>query len=192
MSNSLGRRSSFLFLIAALMFLASCDSNSSGGGDTIFLTHEISEAADGKPIQFTFSSSQIQIGTLQDVRCNCDIDIGPYLATQSFTKEEIISVNVTAAELVMLFPINKDHTFLNAAILKLEGIKNTITEVANQPNFPSARESSLIVLPNRDVAGFFTRPSFGAILQIDAITLDDDENYQIGLVLTVLIEVAGI
>ncbi len=191
MTNCIGRWSPSIALIASLVFITSCDSADSGLTENLFLTHEISEDAQGQPIRFSFTSTDYQTGVLQDVSCNCDLDIGTFLTTQGFIKDDIVSVHVTGAELVMLFPVSERIDFLNEAILKLEGIKDSVTEIANQSSFPDAREVSLQILQNRDVAGFFTRPTFGAILQMDPATLMDDQAYQIGLVLTLQIELSG-
>jgi hypothetical protein len=90
--------------------------------------------------------------------------------------------------MIMLFPISKKMDFLNQAILKFTSAGISPTEVANLSSFPSAREASMTVLPNRDIATFLERPSFGTILQLNPATLGTNESYDLSIILKVRLE----
>ncbi len=183
---------SCLVLAAALLLVSGCDSSSPGEGGTLVLRPEVSEDVEGDDISFSFSSDGFPVGQLTDVDCDCRIDLGPYLESQGFTKADILSATVESARLVMLFPISEQLDFLDQAILKFEADGLSATEVANGGPFPAAREATLTVLPNRDIAGFLTRSDFRAILQIDAGTLEPGEDYEVALVMTLRLELEGL
>lgn len=180
-----------LALVPALLLLSGCDSSPSESG-TIILRPEVSEDADGEDISFSFASDGFPVGRLTDVDCDCRIDLGPYLEGQGFSKADVVSATLESARLVMLFPISEKLDFLDQAILKFEADGLSVTEVANGGPFPSEREAALTVLPNRDVSGFLTRSDFGAILQIDAGTLEPGEDYEVALVMTFRLELEGL
>ena len=184
------RRFHYLLLVGALL-LAGCDSSSSGG-DTIFLNHELTEDISGSPITLAFSADEVTTGRLQDITCNCELDVADFLDVQGFSKSDIVSARLEAADIVMLFPVNENVDFLDQAILKLTAPGISPTEVANTCSFPSSRTGSMNVLPNRDIASFLDRPAFGLILQIDPATLRAGQNYQMSLVLTMRLEVSGL
>ncbi len=181
----------FLVFAPALLLISGCDS-SPGERGTIILRPEVSEAADGKDISFSFSADGFPVGQLSDVDCDCRIDLGPYLEGQGFTKADVVSATLESARLVMLFPISEKLDFLDQAILKFEADGLSVTEVANRGAFPAEREATLTVLPNRDVSGFLTRSDFGAILQIDARALEPGEDYEVALVMTFRLELEGL
>lgn len=187
----LNRRSFLIPAVAAILFLTGCDSDSLGD-DTIFLTHEFTADASGEPITFSFSSSEVETGRLQDISCNCTIDVGSFLATQGFSKTDIVSATLQSAELVMLFPISTQLNFMSQAILKLTATGVSPTEVANRPSLPGSRQAQLTVLTNRDISTFLEKESFGAILQIQPNTLTAGQNYEMSIILRVRMEVAGI
>ncbi len=180
----------FLLLMTAL-FVMGCDSSSSGG-DTIFLRHELTEDIGGSPITLAFSADDLSTGRLQDIICDCELDIASFLDVQGFSKSDIVAARLEAAEIVMLFPVNENVDFLDQAILKLTAPGISPTEVANTSSFPSSRTGSMNILPNRDIASFLDRPTFGLILQIDPATLRAGQDYQMSLVLDMRLEVSGI
>lgn len=180
----------FLLLMTALIVMG-CDSGSSGG-DTIFLRHELTEDIGGSPITLAFSADDLSTGRLQDIVCDCELDIASFLDIQGFSKSDIVSARLEAAEIVMLFPVNENVDFLDQAILKLTAPGISPTEVANTSSFPSSRTGSMNILPNRDIASFLDRPTFGLILQIDPATLRAGQDYQMSLVLDMRLEVSGI
>lgn len=178
-----------VFLLALAM-LTGCDTVSPGG-DTILLTTEVDRTADGGPIQFSFPGT-LQTGRLVDLRCNCRVDLGPYLTTQGFSRSDIVSAEVVTARLVMGTPPTGNLSFLNQALLKFESSALSATEVANRTGFLSSRESNLTVLPGRDVSAFLEKASFEPVLQVDASRLETNATYQLYLVLTVRITVSGV
>lgn len=180
---------SILFLVPFALFLASCDTVSPDS-DTIFLNHEFSTDATGSSIRFTFSSSNVSTNRLNDISCNCSINIHQYLEEQGFDAADIVSASLVSADVIMLFPISKKINFLNQAILKLTGTSISATEVANVSTFPATREVSMNVLPNRDISTFLERPNFGAILQLDPATLGANEAYDLSIILKVRLELS--
>lgn len=186
------RRLRFRLLLVVLIggVLAGCDSAVSGE-ETIVLTAEVSTDDQGDPIRFTFQADDYETGRLADVQCGCSLDLGEFLADRGFTKADIVSATVQAARLRMLFPIQERLDFLNRAILKLEASGNSVTEIAELEDFPASAEASLTPRSGRDVAGFVDDGSFEPILQIDPARLLAGREYEIGLVLTIRVEVEG-
>ena len=190
MSNRL-RRSAFLTLILATLVLSGCDTDSLGG-DSVFLTHTISEDVDGDDVIFSFSSGDIQEGRLVDLSCGCTLDVEAFLNDQGFTKAELVSATVQSARIVMLFPTSEQLDFLDEAILKLGATGASDTEVANTTNLPATREVNLQTLSNRDISSYLERPGFEPILQINAGDLTDGEDYELSVILTVRMELEGV
>ncbi|MFT4605859.1 MAG: hypothetical protein ACI9W4_002604 [Rhodothermales bacterium] len=174
-----------------LLLISGCDSAVSGV-DSVFLTAELSTDIQSSPVRFVFEGSAVQTGRLTDVSCDCQLDVADYLSARGFTKEDILSATIASARLVMLFPISERLDFLDTAILKLTASGNSVTEVAQQSTFPQAREVELTPLAGRDVAGFLDDSTFAPILQIDAASLQAAADYEIGLVLEIRLELAGI
>ncbi|NNE69630.1 MAG: hypothetical protein HKN29_04615 [Rhodothermales bacterium] len=174
-----------------LLGLTACDS-AVGGADSVFLTAELSTDLDGDPVRFVFESADVQTGRLTDVSCDCELDVTEFLADRGFSRDDIISATVASGRLVMLFPISERLDFLDEAILKLQAPGNSVTEVAQQSAFGETREVALDPLPGRDVAGFMDDSAFEPILQIDAAALQAGESYEIGLVLEIRLELAGV
>lgn len=176
-----------LLIVSAL---TGCDTVSPGG-DTILLTTEVDRTADGAPIQFSFPGT-LQTGRLVDLRCNCRVDLGPYLTTQGFSRTDIVSAEVVTARVVMGTPPTGNLSFLDQALLKFESTGLSATEVANRTGFVSSRESNLTVLAGRDVSSFLEKASFEPVLQIEASRLEANATYQLYLVLSLRITVAGL
>ena len=158
----------------------------------MFLTAELSTDTQASPIRFTFEGGAVQTGRLTDVSCGCQLDVGDFLADRGFTKADVLSATIKSARLVMLFPISERLDFLDTAILKLSASGNSVTEVAQLSAFPQAREVELTPLAGRNVAGFLDDSTFAPILQIDASRLQASAEYEIGLVLEIRLELAGI
>lgn len=179
--------------LAALLlfvFLVGCDSVDPGA-DTIFLTFQVSDDAQGNPIALEFDADAFQTGRLQDLNCNCQLDLAADLAQQGFSKGEIVSATLQSAQIVMLFPVSENVDFMDQAILKLTATGVSQTEVANTSSFPASRTANMTVLPNRDIAAFLEKPSFGLILQIDPESLRQGQRYEMSLVLSIRVEVQG-
>lgn len=175
----------FLLVGLALPLLMGCDSEE-GSSDPVTLFVELDD-----DFRFSFRGSDIQTGRLQDLRCNCQVDISPFLFDQGFSKADIISASVESVQLEMLFPISAQANILNQAIVKLEADGVSATEVANQTSFPNSRSASISVLGGRDIAAILARSDFSTILQIDANTLEASRDYEIALVLRFRVEVEG-
>ncbi|NNF03152.1 MAG: hypothetical protein HKN17_01695 [Rhodothermales bacterium] len=185
------RRSAVLTLLLATLVLSGCDTDSLGG-DSVILTHTISEDINGNDVVFAFSSGDIQEGRLVDIFCGCTLDIEAFLNDQGFTKSELISATVQSARIVMLFPTSEQLNFLDEAILKLGATGASDTEVANVSDLPAAREVNLQTLSSRDVSSYLERPGFEPILQINAGDLTDGEDYELSVILTVRMELEGV
>ncbi len=178
-----------LILMPFALFLSSCDTVSPNS-DTIFLNHEFSTDAANSSIRFTFSSNDVSTNRLNDISCNCSININKYLQEQGFQASDLVSATLVKADVIMLFPISKKINFLNQAILKFTASGVSATEVANVSSFPATREVSMNVLPNRDISTFLERPNFGAILQLDPSTLGTNEAYDLSIILKVRLELS--
>jgi len=174
-----------------MLVLGGCDTDSLGG-DSVILTHTISEDVDGDDIIFAFSSGDIQEGRLVDLSCGCTLDVDEHLNDQGFTKAQLVSATVQSVRVVMLFPTSEQLSFLDEAILKLGAPGSSDTEVANITSLPSAREVNLQTLSNRDVVSFLDSPGFEPILQINAGDLTDGEDYELSTILTIRMELEGV
>ncbi|MBO6575293.1 MAG: hypothetical protein JJ896_07760 [Rhodothermales bacterium] len=173
------------------VLLAGCDSTT-GPDDLVVLTAEVSADGDGNPIRFTFDSDDLQTGRLADILCSCSLEIDEFLESRGFTRTDLVSANVESVRLRMLFPIQERLDFLDRAILKLRASGNSVTEVAEQDTFPEAAEAPMTPRPGRDVAGFVAQDSFEPLLQIDPSRLIAGREYEIGLVLTLRLELEGL
>ncbi len=178
-----------MLVFFSMIHLSGCDSNSTGK-NRVGLTREISLDANGDPVLFSFDAVDTAVGRLQDIRCKCNIDIGPFLTSQGFTKADIVSASLTGARIVMLLPTSERVNFLTSAILKLQTDGLSATEVANQSGFPDSRESTMQTLSNRDISAFLERTNFETILQINPASLQAGESYELGLVFTVQLEMS--
>jgi hypothetical protein len=177
-----------LFVAALLLVgLAACDS-AALSDNVVVLRPEVSAGSDGTPVRFSFQASEVPTGRLTDILCNCALDVADYLSDRGFTKSDIVSATLESARLVMLFPISERLDFLDQAILKFQAPGNSVTEVAEQVTFPQAREVTLTPQSGRDIAGFLDESTFEPILQIDAASLQAGGDYEIGLVLTLRLE----
>ncbi|MEM1096702.1 MAG: hypothetical protein AAGJ10_19050 [Bacteroidota bacterium] len=173
--------------VAGMLIFSSCDSGSIGGGSQqITLTTELNN------LRFRFNADDLRTGRLEDVDCGCALDVGSFLESRGYTKADIVSAQVQSAQLVMLFPINARANILNKAILKLDAEGVSSTEVADESVFDAQREAPLTILQGRNIASIVERTSFDATLQIDANTLEPGVDYEMGVVLTLVIDVEGV
>jgi len=179
-----------ILIFFSMIHLSGCDSNNSNS-NRVGLTREMSLDANGDPILFSFDAADTAMGRLQDIRCNCNIDIGPFLTSQGFSKADIVSASLTAARIVMLLPTSERVNFLTSAILKFQTDGLSATEVANQSGFADSRESTMQTLSNRDISAFLERSNFETILQINPASLQTGESYELGLVFTVQLEMSA-
>ncbi|MEM6646586.1 MAG: hypothetical protein AAF730_10070 [Bacteroidota bacterium] len=172
---------------AGLLIFSSCDSGSIGNGSQqITLTTELNT------LRFRFNADDLRTGRLEDVDCGCTLDVGAFLESRGYTKADIVSAQVQSAQLVMLFPINARANILSKAILKLDAEGVSPTEVADESVFDAQREAPLTILQGRNIASIVERTSFDATLQIDANTLEAGVDYEMGVVLTLVIDVEGV
>ncbi len=178
-----------LLVIPIFVFLSGCDADPLSN-DSVFLTHEFSTDASGQSIRFTFSSDDVATNRLNDISCNCAINIHQYIEDQGFKASDVVSATLVSADVIMLFPITKKINFLNQAILKFTASGASVTEVANLSSFPASREAALVILPNRNIASFIERANFGAILQLDPKTLGVGESYDFSVILKVRLELS--
>ncbi|MFT5142231.1 MAG: hypothetical protein ACI80V_001446 [Rhodothermales bacterium] len=182
------RNPSRLLVAAFLLFgLAACDS-AVLSDNVVVLRPAITAGTDGTPVRFSFQASDVGVGNLTDVRCNCELDVADYLSDRGFTKSDITSATLESAKLVMRFPISERIDFLNQAILKFRAPGNSATEVARQMTFPDARVVTLTPQSGRDVSGFMDDSAFEPILQIDPASLQAGGDYAIDLELTLRLE----
>ncbi|GAB5518131.1 MAG: hypothetical protein RhofKO_03820 [Rhodothermales bacterium] len=176
-----------LLAVASLLVFSSCDSGAIGGG-----TQRITLTTELNTLRFRFNADDLRTGRLEDVDCGCSLDIAGFLESRGYSKADIVSAQVQSAQLVMLFPITARANILNKAILKLDAEGVSSTEVADESTFTAQREAPLTVLQGRNIASIVERTSFDATLQIDANTLEPGVNYEMGVVLTLVIDVEGV
>lgn len=192
MSLRFGRTTSLFVLIPAILFLSSCDSSGSSDGGPVILTTEITRDTDNHLLRYKFVSNEYVEGQLQDLRCDCQVDIGPFLEAQGFTKDEIMTSGVTGARLELLFPLGQQLDFLTEANVVVEGPKLTVLEIAALQGFPDAREASLQIHPDLDITSFLIRDNFEIIFQMNPDLLIDDELFELGLVLSIELVMEGL
>ena len=181
------RRLPLSLLVACFVFIAGCDVDALTS-DTIFLTHEFSDTVQGESIHFTFSGNDLSTGRLQDVNCDCSLNIADFITGQGFQPSDLVSATLISAEIIMLFPISEKMDFLDQAILKFTANGVSATEVANISSFSATQEVNMSVLPNRDIGSFLEQPQFGAILQVNPATLDASRSYDLSIILKVRLE----
>ena len=89
---------------------------------------------------------------------NADLlDIGPFLTRENFTKDEVVSAEVTSANLRLVFPIEQDLNIISDARLTLGGN----TTVATATTFGASRSASLSLTGN-NVASIVRGTNFQA------------------------------
>jgi hypothetical protein len=173
-----------------LVLLSGCDT-ADPFGETIILTATVDRTVSGSDIEFAFDSESLTVGRLDDVGCDCALDIGPFLAAQGFEKSDLEAATVESARLVMLFPVSEQLDFLDEAILKLQAPGQSVTEVASRTSFPADRQAELATLSGRNIAGLIDGTTFTPILQLDASQLEVGAEYTVALVLRIRLEVSG-
>jgi hypothetical protein len=77
------RRWALYLLLPFAIFFSGCDA-SSLSSDTVFLTHEFSTDTSGQSIRFAFSSDNVSVNRLNDISCNCTLNISDYIESQGF------------------------------------------------------------------------------------------------------------
>lgn len=183
----------FFAAFTGLLFLlaAGCDTVAPGV-DSVILTADVEYGKDGRPILFSFTGSTVTSGTLTDIRCNCQIDLGSYLSAQGFSKQDIVAATLTEARLVMGTPISGKLDVFDQAVLKLQTATMGATELASSSSLPAAREAALDPETGRSATSFVSAASFEPVLQVQSTGLDPSATYQLYLSLTFRIEVASL
>ncbi|MEM9665676.1 MAG: hypothetical protein AAF970_12120 [Bacteroidota bacterium] len=165
-----------------MLLLMGCDSV---GSETVTLV------ADNLEFEFEFNSNDVATGALVDLRSRdgMDVDLGTFLASQGFSKADILAAQVEAVRLEIAFPISARATFLESAILKLEANGLSATEIAQQSTFPNERGADFEVVAGRDIGDLVNRSGgLQAILQVNARELAPNTTYELGVSLRMRIE----
>lgn len=175
--------------MTGLFSLSGCDTNSMD--DRIFLTFTFSVDLNGDPIRFAFSSDDIQRGAFRTFSCDCLLDIEPFLASRSFSKAELLEARVTSVRLKSFFPIGQQLDFLHEVELILDANGTGAVTVAEDDTFPSAREIALSVFPGRSISALLVQPQFTIDLRIDPSNVTPDTQYELGIDMTIELEMEG-
>jgi hypothetical protein len=179
-----------LSAVFLLSLLTGCDSNSPN--NSIVLSSTFSVDVNGDPIRFTFTSNQVQSGVLTSISCGCSLDIGPFLATRSFSKSELLSATVTSVKLKSFFPIGQRLEYLDEVQLRLNASGASEVFVANGTSFPASQEIPLSVIDGNSIETLLVKPVFGATLRVDPATISPSKVYELGVEFTVELEMEGI
>lgn len=183
-------RSAGLLLAAALLALTGCDSGLTDP-DVVILNHELTRSGDGSAVSFAFNANNVTVGQTAVLRCGCTVDLDPWLASQGFTRADIVDATVKSATLTMLFPVTERVSFLDNAILRFEAAGLQPSEVATRSSFPDARETSLTPVSGRSVAAFASKDEFEPVLVIDAASLKAGADYEMTVSVTLRLELQG-
>ncbi len=175
--------------MTGLFSLSGCDTNSMD--DRIILTFTFSADRSGDPIRFSFSSDDVQSGELRTISCNCLLDIGPFLSSRSFSKAELLEARVTSVRLKSFFPIGQQLDFLHEVELVLDENGTGAVTVAEDDTFPSSREIALSVFQGRSISALLVRPQFSVDLRIDPSNVTPDTQYELGIDMTIELELEG-
>ncbi len=182
--------SAALILTATLLMLAGCDSGLTDP-DVVILTHDLTRSGDGSAVSFSFHSDDVTVGQTTVLRCGCTVDLDPWLASQGFTRADIVDATVKSAGLTMRYPVTEKLDFLDNVIVRFEAAGLQSSEVATRASFPAAREVSLTPVSGRSVAAFASKDSFEPVLVIEAATLEAGKDYEMDLAVSLRVELQG-
>ena len=165
-------------LLLVCILLSSCDTLTEG--ESVFLLVELDEIC--------FEVDRIQEGVPVTVLsdANTVLDIGPALARDNLSKEDVIGARLTEATVRLIFPVESDLTIIEDAQLSLTS-GGTSRQVASLSTLPSSRNASLAP-SDSDVSSIVQATSFQASLRFDGAS-DINERTVIEGSITIQVEV---
>jgi hypothetical protein len=183
-------RPALLVLAVGLVALAGCDSALTDP-DVVILTHELTRSGDGSAVSFSFDADDVTVGQSTVLRCGCTVDLDPWLASQGFSRDDIVEATVQSASLTMRLPVLERVDFLERAELRFEAAGLQPAEVATRSVFPDARDVDLTPVSGRSVRAFAARDEFEPVLVIEAADLQAGAEYEMTVAVTLRLELEG-
>ncbi len=177
-------RSMVYSVFVALVLLSSCDTLDTGSDDSILLNTTIEELC--------FEFSGITAGQAASALANAEdsIDLGPFLDGQNFDKSDILSAEVTSAQLRMIFPIEASLSAIRDVSLQLTSGGGNTVQVASAASLGDTRRASLTTAPT-DIGNLAASSSFRAALSFEGAT-SISEDVVIEGEIVIRVEVAGL
>lgn len=183
-------RSALLVLVVGLTALSGCDSALTDP-DVVILTHELTRSGDGSPVRFSFDADDVTVGQSTVLRCGCTVDLDPWLASQGFSRDDLVAATVQSATLTKISPPLERLDFLDSAVLRFEAAGLQATEVATRSVFPDAIDVALNPVAGRSVLAFASRDEFEPVLVIEAADLQAGALYELDVEVTLRLELEG-
>ena len=167
-----------IYLLLVCFIFSSCDTLTDG--ESVFLRVELDEIC--------FEVNRIQDGVQVTVLSDASnvLDIGPALARDNLSKEDVIGARLTEATVRLIFPVESDLSIIEDAALSLTAF-GTSRQVAGLSTLPSSRNASLAPT-NSDVSSIVSASTFQATLQFDGAS-DINERVVIEGSITIEVEV---
>ena len=174
-------KSRLAYLVFVCVLFSGCDTLTDP--ESVFLSVEIDEIC--------FEVDRLQNGILVSVLsdANTVLDIGPALARDNLSKDDVIGARLTDANLRLIFPVESNLTIIEDAELNLIGSSGA-RQVAALATFPASRNASLTP-SSTDVSSIVRAASFQASLQFDGAS-DVNERVVIEGSITIEVEVQDI
>lgn len=180
-----------VILVAALLTLSGCDSGLTDP-DVVILNHELTRSGDGSAVSFSFDPGNVTVGQSTVLRCGCTVDLDPWLASQGFSRGDILDATIKSVSLTMRQPVDVKVDFLDSAILRFEAAGVSTTEVATRSSFPDARVTSLTPFSGQAVTVFASKDEFEPVLVIKAASLQTGAvDYEMDVSITLRLELEG-
>ena len=152
------RRTGVGVLLALVgVVIASCDA--------VTATEPITLQSKTVSFRFEFDSDGVTPGGSVGVQSEADVDLGPELLSDGFTKAEVISATVTSVELERISPTTVNLNFLEEASIEFAASGIAGRSIAGSNSLPDNRTAMLSVT-SANVTTFVVAPSFRAVLNV--------------------------
>lgn len=148
------------YLLFVCLIFSSCDTLTEG--ESVFLDVEL----DGICFEVNSIQNGVQVTVLSDP--STVLDIGPALARDNLSREDVIGARLTEATLRLIFPVESDFTIIEDAELSVTGSGGS-RQVASLSTFSPSRSASLNANSN-DISNIVGATSFQASLQFNGAT----------------------
>lgn len=146
-----------VLLVLVAVVLASCDA--------VTATEPITLQSKTVSFRFEFDSEGVSPGGSVDAQSNADVDLGPELLSDGFTKAEVITATVTSVELERISPTQVNLNFLEEASIDFAASGISTRTIAGSNSLPDSRTAMLSVT-SANVTTFVVAPSFRAVLNV--------------------------
>lgn len=165
--------------IVLLLLVAGCDTT--GGEETIVLTQG---STDEVEMQFEFVPANYSTGSTFTLTARPVLQNGPSLGEQVATylqdegagvgPADLLSAELTRAELVIGLPPGEDWDFADTVILQLRAGEGNATDIAQATSLPSDDEVRLDEL-DRELASILSQPNPELLMRLTPTTLMQNE-----------------